>query len=255
MEKRCAELEAQNKELQAALALQFEQRNGGSFVNQEWDANGNKSGRPYFSDHRWAGDHQGSSNISPYLENGGNTPPVPISRTFFRPMSTATHYLGMSAGNSYLNSMKDTALKLLGIEVDLSVLDPADPQSQEEASLPIPDDDQMLKIMFNQVPRRPAVPLPEYQEAMRLINYFFTISHPYLPILHKPSFMKLVRPWFRWSFLHVGFLSNVCMYRSNACTAETTTQRPRRSFRYIWCWRLSTIRQLPLTVSRITVKL
>lgn len=200
LEKKCAELETKNKELQAQLAtIELDRNNGGymQFQNQDWDSNGAKMARPSFND-RWRGDRN-NSNISPYILNGGGgggggTPiSVPIKGSSFRQGYTGTHYLGISSGNSYLSSMKDTALKLLGIDIDLSLLDPSEPNNRTAADDALDaDGGSSLSCMFN-ISSPPPAPLPEKEEGIRLIDYYFMISHPYLPILHKPTFMKLVR--------------------------------------------------------------
>lgn len=179
--------------------MELDRNNGGymQYQNTEWDPNAAKMARPTFND-RWRGDRS-NSNISPYILNGGTPISGPIKGSSFRPGNLGTHYLGMSSGNSYLSSMKDKALKLLGIEIDLSLLDPSEPNNRSDATQPDGDDITTLSTMFN-ITGTSVASLPEKDEGLRLIEYYFMISHPYLPILHKPSFMKFVRAPHSWGY-------------------------------------------------------
>jgi hypothetical protein len=109
----------------------------------------------------------------------------------FRPGKSSTHYLGISASNSYLSSMKETALSVLGVNIDLSALDPNEPASHSTSARVDETYGSCLSTIFNVNPSVSKAELPPKDEGMRYIEYFFMISHPYLPILHKPTFMQL----------------------------------------------------------------
>jgi hypothetical protein len=150
----------------------------------------------------------------------------------FRPGTANTHYLGMSAGNSYLSSMKAIALSLLGIDIDLSALDPSEPAGHASANQTDESYGSCLSTIFNVNPNVPKAELPPKEEGMQYINYFFIISHPYLPILHIPSFINMVRLTNRkttmsWSLTEVR--------RPSVYTAIRTLnlQLP-NSYSYIW---------------------
>jgi hypothetical protein len=191
------ELETKNKELETALiAAQASARtpNNGyaPFDPQEWAVNGSKPA-PRMPHH--------------FPERAGEYPPVngtvagimeraiPAPRAVtFRPGKSSTHYLGLSAGNSYLSSMKETALSVLGVNIDLSALDPSEPANRSTASRVDETYGSCLSTIFNVNPNVSKPELPPKDEGMRYIEYFFMISHPYLPILHKPTFIQLVSP-------------------------------------------------------------
>ncbi|KAF8540519.1 fungal-specific transcription factor domain-containing protein [Trichophaea hybrida] len=193
LEAKCQELELRNKELQTALiAAQASARapsNGGfgPFENQEWMVGGTKP------DHRIPNVFSERPNEYPSM-NGSVTPlekPVPRI-TSFRPGNPSTHYLGISAGNSYLSSMKEVALSLLGVNIDLSALDPNEPSKQCGSTRLDETYESCLSTIFNLNPNVPKAELPPQAEGMRYVQYFFMISHPYLPILHKPTFRHMV---------------------------------------------------------------
>lgn len=113
-----------------------------------------------------------------------------IRSASLRPGNTGTHYLGISSGSSYLSSIKASALSLLGIDIDLSDLDPSEPSHPSNAN----DESfsSCLSTIFNVNPNVPKMELPPRDEAFQYVDWFFIISHPYLPILHRPTFITMV---------------------------------------------------------------
>jgi len=209
LEAKCQELEQRNKELQTALiAAQASARapsNGfPPFENQEWVIGGTKPDlRNVFSDR---------SNEYPPM-NGAVTPlekPAPRT-TSFRPGNPSTHYLGISAGNSYLSSMKETALSLLGVNIDLSVLDPNEPSKHSGSTRLDETYGSCLSTIFNLNPNVPKAELPPQAEGIQYVHYFFMISHPYLPILHKPTFLQMVG-WIRLDSYLIANYSRLNVY-------------------------------------------
>lgn len=201
LEAKCAQLEQKNKEMENALArIGLENRSNGyqprNNPTPDWALNGN---RPVVSD-RWGSnrkDFQATSSTYSTTSNGAccsSTTPERLCNTIrsasFRPGNTGSHYLGISSGSSYLSSIKASALSLLGIDIDLSDLDPSEPSHPSNAN----DESfsSCLSTIFNVNPNVPKVELPPKDEAYKYLTWFFTVSHPYLPILHQPTFLKMV---------------------------------------------------------------
>ncbi|RPB03165.1 hypothetical protein L873DRAFT_1671301 [Choiromyces venosus 120613-1] len=206
LEAKCAALEAKNKEMENALmrtglegrsngvngANGFAPRN----MSSDWGTSGGKAG----SDGPWnqnrkgfPGPSQGNYQTSAGSCCSSQTPErlcQSIRSASFRPGNTGTHYLGISSGSSYLSSIKASALSLLGIDIDLSDLDPSEPNHPASAN----DESfsSCLSTIFNVNPNVPKMELPPRDEAFQYVDWFFLISHPYLPILHRPTFIKML---------------------------------------------------------------
>ena len=206
LEAKCQDLESKNKELQAALiAMEATNRvasNGfAPFENADWAGSAkpqpSTAARLSYGE-RWKVGDRADMNAYPPV-NGGAPAMMEKSASStgrgasFRPGTANTHYLGMSAGNSYLSSMKAIALSLLGIDIDLSALDPSEPAGHASANQTDESYGSCLSTIFNVNPNVPKAELPPKEDGMQFINYFFIISHPYLPILHIPSFINMVR--------------------------------------------------------------
>lgn len=171
-----AELEAKNRELQAALAIQMEQAHT-NYNLQDWAQNGVPSQKQDSVSGRWRTNCRPGY---PHSSVGQSSRTRPVS--FF---NSNTRYLGMSAGNSYLTAMKQHALSLFGIDIDLGALDPTDTMEASDSTT------SALQMMFNIV-QLTKVDLPSRQETFETLDYYFQYSHPYLPLLHQPSFMEKV---------------------------------------------------------------
>jgi len=126
--------------------------------------------------------------------------------TTYRPLPTPTAktygstYLGVSAGNSNLSAIKGTALSILGMEIDVANFDSWDMDD--------PKDDQMKNNPYNKsyqsflqtalnahtsgLPRIQNVELPERALGFEYASWYFRALNPYTPLLHRPTFMKLV---------------------------------------------------------------
>jgi len=197
LESKNMELANRIKELETALiAAQASARAPGNgyapFESQDWATNGNKPA-PRLS-------NSFSERTTEYQPlNGGIIGAAerasPGSRaTNFRPGKSSVHYVGISASNSYLSSMKETALSVLGVNIDLSALDPSEPANRSSSTRLDETYGSCLSTVFNINPNVPKPELPHKEEGMQYINYFFMISHPYLPILHRPTFVRMVSP-------------------------------------------------------------
>ncbi|KAI9672337.1 MAG: hypothetical protein M1817_003359 [Caeruleum heppii] len=114
----------------------------------------------------------------------------------FRTGCTGDNYLGVSSGNSYLSSIKGTALSVLGMEIDVADF------SSEDLDEPAPSSFQpelynksyqsYLQSAFNVNPKIDKVDLPPRDEGLTYAQWYLRVLNPYLPVLHKPSFMNLL---------------------------------------------------------------
>lgn len=115
----------------------------------------------------------------------------------FRAGCTGDNYLGVSPGNSNLSSIKGTALSILGMEIDIAdfySLDMDEPSSSApHAQLYNKSYQAFLQSALNINPKIEKVDLPQRGDAMTYAVWYFRVLNPYMPLLHKPTFMKLVR--------------------------------------------------------------
>lgn len=189
LEAKVGGLEARVKELEASLALErsgqkhdeLSLRSGGDTYNS---TNGTKPGT-YMNGNR-------SIKVHPQLRN--STGPGDDKTRGFR---AGCYYLGSSSGASTLHSMRDTALSVLGVEIDLSDVDPADTGVEDGIGDSYAS---CLSSMFGMNPKAPQdLELPSKSECMGCAEWFFAFSYSYLPIVHRQTFMKQVgvhNPWF-----------------------------------------------------------
>jgi len=118
-------------------------------------------------------------------------------------------YLGVSSDSAPLSSIKGTTLSILGTNIDITCFDAPDmdePPPGTPIGSPLYNKSAMafLQSALNINPPLTNVELPPKMEAFRYAEWYFLMIQPFLPILHKPSFMQLV-----------GFLS---FYHPKTCT-------------------------------------
>lgn len=113
----------------------------------------------------------------------------------FRAGCTGDNYLGVSPGNSNLSSIKGTALSVLGMEIDIADfhsldMDEPDP-SVFHPQLYNKSYQAFLQSALNINPRIANVELPSRSEGLMYAEWYFRVINPFLPLLHKRSFIKL----------------------------------------------------------------
>lgn len=184
-------LEEKIKELEASLALERSSRRPkpGVLVNQS----GHKRGGPNAPFNPDVASRAGTfgRNSKPYSQVRLGNPPEDDKIRGFR---SGGYYLGLSSGASTIHSMRDSALSVLGIEIDLSDVDPTD------TSHPNIEDGigesyaSCLASIFNANPSAPQnLELPLKADCMGCAEWFFAFSYSYLPVVHRQTFMKQVR--------------------------------------------------------------
>lgn len=107
-------------------------------------------------------------------------------------------YLGVSSADSApLSSIKGTSLSVLGTTIDIASFDAPDmdePPPGTPIGSPLYNKSVMafLQSVLNINPRQGDVDLPSRQDAFTYAEWYFLMLSPFLPILHKPSFLQLV---------------------------------------------------------------
>jgi hypothetical protein len=114
----------------------------------------------------------------------------------FRAGCTGDNYLGVSSGNSHLSSIKGTALSILGMEIDIADftsqdMDEPDP-TMFHPQLYNKSYQAFLQSALNINPRIEKMDLPSREEGLTYAQWYFRVLNPYLPILHKGTFMATV---------------------------------------------------------------
>ncbi|KAI4132088.1 MAG: hypothetical protein LQ347_002709 [Umbilicaria vellea] len=115
----------------------------------------------------------------------------------FRKGLHGDNYLGVSSGNSFLSSIRGTSLNVLGMEINIADfastdLDgPVQPSLQQE---PLYNKSYQSFVMsaFGVNPRLEKVALPPKTEGLTYAQWYFRALSPYLPTMHKPTFMALL---------------------------------------------------------------
>lgn len=135
-----------------------------------------------------------------FLRNmiNGGTSDEPESRLpYFRDGLAGNNYLGVSTGNSLLSSIRGTSMNVLGMEIDLADymspdLDEPDPARPGTQPVYNKSYRAFVQTAFGISPKLAKVELPPKCEGMEYAKVYFRVTNPYLPIVHKPSFMATV---------------------------------------------------------------
>ncbi|KAI9781309.1 MAG: hypothetical protein M1839_006102 [Geoglossum umbratile] len=116
----------------------------------------------------------------------------------FRAGCHGDNYLGISSGSSYLSSIKGTALSVLGMEIDIADFTSLDLDEPFSGSPPSGIDlynksyGSFLQSIFNVNPKMTKTALPARHNGLTYADWYFRVINPYVPILHKPTFMTLL---------------------------------------------------------------
>jgi len=210
LERRVQEMEAHNRELQSRLISmgvdlkptdtylesvtapleQWSQSQGSGRNHQRWGSNSHV-GNPTKSS---------ATQVNP-IPNGSSTVLEPDSNLFrlpeFRSGLAGDNYLGVSSGDSFLSSIRGTALSVLGMEIDLADymsadLDDPDPSRPQDEPVYNKSYHAFIRTAFSANPKPQKPSLPPKKEGLTYAQWYFRVINPYLPFLHKPSFMSMV---------------------------------------------------------------
>lgn len=159
-------------------------------------------------DHQaWRNEANSSSNVPPQFpgDGPGSSNGLMVDNSLFRLPEfrcglAGNNYLGVSSGNSLLSSIRGTALNVFGMEIDLadymsSDLDEPDPSNFLSKALYNKSYHAFVQTAFSAIPKLEKVELPPRNEGLIYAQWYFRVINPYLPILHKPTFISLVSPF------------------------------------------------------------
>ncbi len=155
----------------------------------EWDNNGRATRS---SDHgrlSFEGDL-----INRPTSSGGSPRRLPE----FRSGLAGNNYLGVSTGNSLLSSIRGTSMSVLGTEIDLADytspdLDESEPTAAGTGPPTYNKSYQaFVQTAFSASPKLSKVELPPRSEGINYAHVYFRMINPYVPVVHKPSFMATV---------------------------------------------------------------
>lgn len=128
----------------------------------------------------------------------------------FRSGLAGNDYLGVSTGNSLLSSIRGTSMSVLGMEIDLADymspdLDEPDP-TPAGTGAPVYNKSYraFVQTSFGTSPKLNKVELPPRSEGFNYAHVYFRVTNPYLPVIHKPSFMATVSLSCRLQYLSIA---------------------------------------------------
>ncbi|KAI7350878.1 hypothetical protein KC354_g12628 [Hortaea werneckii] len=108
----------------------------------------------------------------------------------FRQGCIGDNYLGVASSNNWLSPIEGTSLALFGTKIDLTEFLPPSPNAEADGL----SYESFLKHAFNKSSPRPPKPeLPSFEEYKMYADVYFVGIQPFIPILHKPDFMSMVR--------------------------------------------------------------
>ncbi|KAK0657987.1 hypothetical protein B0T16DRAFT_70927 [Cercophora newfieldiana] len=107
------------------------------------------------------------------------------------------NYLGIASDSAPLSSIKGTTLSILGTTIDITSFDAPDmdePPPGTPIGSPLYNKSVMafLQSVLNINPHLDNVDLPSRPDAFTYSEWYFVTISPFLPILHKPSFLQLL---------------------------------------------------------------
>ncbi|KAL8825597.1 MAG: hypothetical protein Q9191_004317 [Dirinaria sp. TL-2023a] len=115
----------------------------------------------------------------------------------FRSGLDGNNYLGVSSGNSFISSIRGTAMNVLGAEIDLADYKSSD---LDEPDRPMFGQDYALNKSYHAFVRTAysggskaqEVGFPPPEEGLKYLRWYIRMVHPYTPFLHKPTFIRML---------------------------------------------------------------
>ncbi|KAK4149845.1 hypothetical protein C8A00DRAFT_37548 [Chaetomidium leptoderma] len=135
-----------------------------------------------------------------WVKNGRQKPPSNSGADTAWPLLPSRpkdSYLGVSSDSAPLSSIKGTTLSILGATIDITAYDAPDmdePPPGAPIGSPLYNKSVMafLQSSFNVNPHLGNVELPSKKDALQYAEWYFLMIFPFLPMLHKPSFLQLL---------------------------------------------------------------
>lgn len=114
----------------------------------------------------------------------------------FRVGGVGDTFLGVSTGNSNLSSIKGTVLSIFGMEIDIADFKSIDMDEPHKSTfhtrLYNKSYQSFIQSALNINDRIEKPDLPNRRDGLSYADWYFRALNPYSPLLHKPSFIKLV---------------------------------------------------------------
>ncbi|EPS35123.1 hypothetical protein H072_11612 [Dactylellina haptotyla CBS 200.50] len=226
LEMKCADYEAKIKDMEALLQAGGLASPGKQSHDGNSSASGSTLGWSNQADSKdpWQAPEQSSVKLeqhtlpfamdyNPHKENSpvngeptrspSREEPDPNGRPAFLVRKSGTQHINMYSGNSYMTSTRASALSVLGISIDIADIQGIPEPARSLNYIPInaqmdfteanPLDDSLQSFLMSVSRYAPVsilqLGLPSKEEALMLMEWNFAFTQPYLPILHKPTFM------------------------------------------------------------------
>lgn len=115
---------------------------------------------------------------------------------------TGHNFLGVLTSKESKSLHPKSKLNILGWEIDLSSIDSyanAEPKDNLENGQPLYDLSyrSFIATMHGLNPKLPKVELPSREETFSYATGYFMVIGAFIPVLHKPTFMSMVKPHFK----------------------------------------------------------
>jgi hypothetical protein len=109
---------------------------------------------------------------------------------------TPDNYLGVFSSSSQLTSIKGTALSIFRMKIDIADFESIDMDEPNTSGfnpqLYNKSYQAFLQSALNINEQMKEPPLPPRDEAFQRIEWYFRVINPYVPFLHRPTFIALV---------------------------------------------------------------
>ena len=156
-----------------------------------------------YNDEPGYGYNQSPVSAQPTSSWGGNEPGHQLreSAAFstspsFRAGVISDTFLGVSTGNSNLSSIKGTVLSIFGMEIDIADFKSIDTDEPHKTNfhsrLYNKSYQSFIQTALNINERIEKPDLPNRRDGLSYAEWYFRTLNPFTPLLHKPTFIKLV---------------------------------------------------------------
>lgn len=139
----------------------------------------------------------GPSSLSSGGPRAGSPPPPPPPALSAAESRAFGAYLGVARDHAPLSSITGTQLSILGTTIDITLFDSPDMDGPPPgAPISTPLYNKSVQSFYNSVMRvNPPIdaPLPSRVDAFTYSEWFFVMVGGFMPVLHKPTYFKLVR--------------------------------------------------------------
>ena len=99
------------------------------------------------------------------------------------------NYLGVSSASEWLSPINGTFLALFGMELDLKDFLP----DESDQASSVTSFKSFQELIFGRAPQEPPPTLPPHKQCRDFCDWYFRFMNCWLPILHKPTFVAMVR--------------------------------------------------------------